>query len=161
MLARLFPVFDLPADWQPWLAPVIGLTSAGLTLFMGRTLVSRWRSRSRAASRDTPPPAGMRSERRKSPRRRCPAVKVVISDLDGQTRPHSAVLLDRSVGGMRLGVAEAISVGTVLSIRLDEGSPSASWPQLEVKYCFWQDDCWLVGCRFVGTPSWSVLMLFD
>jgi hypothetical protein len=162
MLARLAPLFDLPPEWQRWAAPVLGLTAAALTLFVGRVLVSRWRSRAHAAAgSETSGQAGTSPERRKSPRRRGPTVKVLVSDPDGRATRYSALLLDRSPGGMRLSVAEAVPVGTLLTVGPPEGSPSVPWLQMEVKYCIRQDDTWLVGCKFVGTPSWSVLMLFE
>jgi hypothetical protein len=160
MLARLAYLFDLPADWQPWVAPMIGLTSAGLTLGVGWTLIRRWRSRQRAAPEAGTPGKG-RPERRKSPRRGGPAVKVLLCDADGETKPYTAMLLDRSLGGMRLAVAEAIPVGTRLSVCSSKATGSDSWLRMEVKYCFWQDKSWLVGCKFAGTPSWSALMLFE
>jgi hypothetical protein len=157
MLARLAPLFDLPADWQPLAVPVIGLVSAGLALYWGRAIFGR---RTGSTSGGSTRKSG-RPERRKSSRHRGQPVKVLLADMDPRARPHTGLLLDRSLSGMRLSLTQAPTVGTILSIRAPEAPPSAPWVQMEVKYCFLQEDTWLVGCKFVQAPSWSVLQLFD
>jgi hypothetical protein len=69
-------------------------------------------------------------------------------------------MLDRSLGGFRLSVTQALPLGTRLSVRATHAPAKDSWVQVEVKSCRRQDNRWELGCRFVDEPLYSVLLQF-
>jgi hypothetical protein len=114
----------------------------------------------------TPPPAldpldgGTRPSRRAAPRRAGRHVDILLSDADQVEPPVQAWVIDRSAGGLAIGFLHPIDVGTILSVRPLEGQ-SVPWVQLEVRQCSELDGGnWRLGCKFVRTPPYSVMMLF-
>jgi hypothetical protein len=55
---------------------------------------------------------------------------------------------------------EAIKPGTVLSVRPTSAEDIVPWVDLEVCVCRPADECFELGCRFVKTPPYSILLLF-
>ena len=72
-------------------------------------------------------------------------------------QPLKPKALARQLG---LQVPRAFVVGTILSVRPDEAAKGVPWIQIEVKRCTKDDKAWRVGCRFVRTPPWSILLMF-
>jgi hypothetical protein len=152
MPAYLLAAF-LPPPGQPWLIPLIGVLSAGLALVMARTLSAR----RRAAA----PPGGAFVERRQSPRRGGPPVQVYLSDEDAKAEPVTAWVQNRSLGGLCLAVTRQFEIGEIRSVRAAAAPASIPWVQVEVKYCYLREESWLIGCKFVFVPPWSVIVTFD
>jgi|SRR5208283_1400486 len=160
--------FDL-ATWGPWLAPAAGLLAAGVVFWLGRSLFVR---RGEEDTEDEegenleeggevdPFLHGATRERRGALRRGGNPVPVLITDANGEAEPLNAWVIDRSTGGLCLSVHEAIATGTVLSVRTSNAPQTVPWIQVEVKNCRPVGSDWELGCKFVRTPPWSVLLLF-
>jgi hypothetical protein len=156
---------DLLHHWAWWLAPFIGLSSAGLMLLLARSYLGRHN----AAAPPPPEPSnlsldpfdqGSAAERRASIRRRGKLVNVLISDAEGRASPFQGSVLDRSLNGLRLEVDRPVEISTVLSVRVAEISPAMPWVQVQVRRCDFHDGRWELGCQFVRTPPYSHLLLF-
>lgn len=169
MLAQLLLASELP--WQVVAGPAIGLASAGLTLYLGRLLI---RPRGRGAARSTaaagtaekaeqpfdPFVHGSANEKRTAHRRRGNPVQILITDAEATRTPELGWVVDRSVGGLCLSVSEEVKPGTVLSVRACHAPETIGWSQIDVRSCRPEGSTWELGCQFVRTPSWNVLLLF-
>lgn len=111
-----------------------------------------------------PPPVGLRAlstqERRSTPRRKGNPISVSISNGDRDLDPFQGWVVDRSAGGLRLLVDEAVPAGTVLSVRPTKAAPSVPWVQLKVKSCYPERKSWSLGCQFVQKLTWEDLQQF-
>jgi hypothetical protein len=167
MLAQLLLAFDLP--WQVVATPVIGLASAGLTLYVGRMLIRPYLVTNSVPS--APPEEkqdqkfdpfvhGSANEKRVAHRRSGNPVQILISDAEATRTPELGWVLDRSVGGLCLSVNAEVKPGSILSLRACHAPESIAWSQIEVRTCRQEGSAWELGCQFVRTPSWNVLLLF-
>lgn len=101
---------------------------------------------------------GSPSERRTSPRREGAPITVCITGPLVGT--FEAAVLDRSVQGLGLSAPRPVARGAVLRIRPTNAPTSIPWIQVRVKNCRKRGQRWMLGCQFVETPSWDVLLLF-
>jgi hypothetical protein len=144
--------------------PIIGLTSTGLALLIGGVLL-RWRRSSprlKQTALAVPDPFthGSATEKRASFRRMGNPVKVLVSDEEARARPTEGWVMDRSVGGLCLSVPHEMSNNTILSVRTVSAPTEIPWVRVQVKRCRPLEGHWELGCEFVRTPTWSVLLLF-
>lgn len=80
---------------------------------------------------------------------------------DGQYgRPDYALVLDRSTTGLRLAVSRDIRPGSLLSVRAESAPEDSPWVFVEVRHARSSGKFYEIGCRFVESPPWSVLLLF-
>ncbi|MBY0527510.1 MAG: PilZ domain-containing protein [Gemmataceae bacterium] len=116
----------------------------------------------RASKRPGPSPIKPLSsqERRSTPRRKGNPVSVAIADAADESETIQGWVLDRSAGGLRLLVDEAVPAGTLLSVRPSKAPPSFPWVQVKVKSCYPERKSWNLGCQFVQKMSWEDLQLF-
>jgi hypothetical protein len=143
----------------------IGVVSAGLAVVVSRLLSGRQRV---AAPPPEPPPVeqsdpfthGGSMEKRSALRRQGNPVEVAIADSEGQTELTRGWVVDRSTGGLCLSLFQPLDVGSVVNVRPCRVEPAPPWVRVEVRKCRRQPDGWEVGCQFVRTPPWSVLLLF-
>jgi PilZ domain len=105
------------------------------------------------------PPANQGQERRTVPRRR-KQVKVFIASDGEEPAPQRGWVVDRSPGGLRLSVSEAVPVGRVLRVRAANALDPVTWLRVEVKSCRRKGYPWELGCQFLGNPPYSQLLLF-
>jgi hypothetical protein len=163
MLMLSFAGLD-PAHWQEWIIPVVGALSTGLALVMGYALLRRSplpKLPSPARQPDYDPfVQGSLREQRKSFRRAGNAIEVLISDAEVSQQPQHGLVLDRSLGGLRLLASESLTVGATITVRTLNAPPSVPWVEMEVRSCRQVSDGWELGCKFVKTPPWGVLLLF-
>jgi hypothetical protein len=158
------PEIDL-SQWKEWIAPVAGLGAAIVVLLAGLLLFGR---RKRVRPIMPPLPAhtadpflhGSAAERRSSLRRGGNPVAVLISDARARSEPVPGWVVDRSTGGLCLSVSDKLTPGTVLSVRTANAPEAIPWVQVEVKNCREAGSAYEVGCQFVRTPPWSVMLLF-
>jgi PilZ domain len=99
-------------------------------------------------------------ERRSTPRRKGNPVSVAIANGDGGVETIQGWVVDRSAGGLRLLVDEALPAGTVLNIRPTKAPPSFTWVQVQVKSCYPERKSWSLGCQFVQKVPWERLQQF-
>ncbi len=157
---------SLPA----WAAPAIGLASAGLTFAFGFAVLGRRRRISvpppePAAAAQGAGPAdpflqGSGAERRVAHRRQGTQVQALVAEGDDTANAVPCWVVDRSVGGLGLRMETAVGKGAVLRVRPRDAAAIIPWTEVEVKSCRQQGATWEVGCQFVRTPPWSVLLLF-
>jgi len=171
MLADFFGEdFDW-SDWSPYIGPAVGVLAAVVVLLVGWMV-----SRRRSAGSFPPPPSpnlksgsnpagdpfvqGANQERRIALRRGGNPVSILISDANAQAQPTPGYVVDRSTGGLCLSVSNSVPEGTVLSVRTTNAPQTVPWVQIEVKNCRLVGTEYELGCRFVRTPPWSVMLLF-
>ena len=99
-------------------------------------------------------------DRREAPRTRR-QVRVQITDADGKDPPVTAWVTDCSLGGLCLNVKQQTNPGTVLSVRPASAPPSVPWVQVQVKSQRSFEGNWELGCQFVHTPSYSIVLMFS
>ena len=151
----------------PW--PTVAAVSAGLLGTFAVYVFGRRRARARlaaagAASAEATVPdpfeTGSLGERRRGLRRKGGAVGVnIVSDVNpGQMVP--GLVLDRSTGGLGLLVEKEVESGTILKVKALNAPQTTPWVEVEVKTCKPDGHEWQLGCSFLKTPPWSILLLF-
>ena len=103
---------------------------------------------------------GRNKERRAALRRAGNAIPIYIADEKAEAEPITGWVLDRSTGGLCMSVEVEIEPNTVLSVRTRNAPESIPWWQIEVKSCRKSGKEYELGCMWVRTPPWSVLLLF-
>lgn len=99
-------------------------------------------------------------ERRSTPRRKGNPVSVHVVDGTEMDDPFQGWVVDRSAGGMRLLVDEAMPAGTLLKVRPTKAPAGFPWIQVKVKSCYRERKSWNLGCQFVEKLSWEDLQQF-
>ena len=168
MFAQMLSAFDF-SQFGNWVIPGAGITSAGLALLVG-TFLSKGRSRRLATSATEPTREhrperdpfdhGSATEKRSALRRMGNHIPVWISDAESKTQARTGWVLDRSTTGLGLAYSEEVKPGTILSLRANNAPETAPWVQVEVKRCKSDGSHWELGCQYLRTPSWSVMLLF-
>lgn len=157
-------------DRVPWdlLIPL----SAGLVAAGSALVLSRFAFAKSAAASPVPPAEkpnaehdpfvqGSASEQRNAFRRRGGnPIKVQLGDPQQKGMVKDAWVVDRSMGGLCLAFNEAVAEGSVLEIRAANAPPATPWVEIQVKSCRQAKDDWELGCQFVKTPPWAVMLLF-
>jgi hypothetical protein len=158
-------VFDLAAD-LPWLIPAVGVAVACFAFVAGKLLLAPRRAAPPPAPAPPPGPApedvflhGSTRERRAAPRRRGNSVEVFFAPNPSQ-EPLPAWVVDRSVGGLCLTLEQPVKQGEVWHVRPRKAPDSTPWTAVEVRSCKPDEGTWEVGCRFLQTPQWNVMLLF-
>ncbi len=155
-------VFDFYAN-LPWTIPAMGVAVACFAFMVGkRFLVPR-----KAVAPPEAPPApnvdvflhGSVKERRTAPRRRGNSVEIFFAPAPNQ-EPLHAWVLDRSVGGLCVGLEQPIQQGEVWHVKPRNAPASTPWTPVEVRSCKPEEGSWEIGCRFLQTPSFNVMLLF-
>jgi hypothetical protein len=152
-----------------------GLATAGLALFAGRRMLAatptaRPAPPPRAAPpppRATPLPAAVEdafrlgvTDRREAPRRAGNCVDILVEGGPGAL-PSLAWVQDRSSRGLALVLGREPGEGARLRVRPAGAADSLPWTEVCVRSCAPAGPgTWRVGCEFVRTPPWNVLMLF-
>jgi hypothetical protein len=171
MLIAVFNNLPLPL-LLTWAVPFIGVVAAGLTFLVGRAVFNGLKARAGRGSPDRARAAapaggssdpfvfGSNSERRGAARREGNTVEVILATPGDGAEPLQGWVVDRSVGGLGLRTDVPVPVGAVFNVRPRNSTSIIPWTQLEVKTCRQEGAAWEVGCQFVRTPPWSVLLLF-
>jgi hypothetical protein len=156
-------------NWQEWFAPLAGIVSAMMALWMGRAWVSsRHQTKPALAAPDEKPGQvnpdpfvhGSSSEKRTALRRAGQPIKVTLCPEEDKSKQCPGWVIDRSVGGLCLYVNEPYPENTILSLRANHAPAEVPWTKVEVKRCQASRDGYELGCQFLSTPTWNVLLLF-
>ncbi len=99
-------------------------------------------------------------ERRSTPRRKGNPVSVHLIDGSEAGEPFEGWVLDRSTGGLRLLVDEAVPAGTLLKVRPTKVQHAFPWVSVKVKSCYPERRSWNLGCQFLEKLTWEDLQLF-
>ncbi|MCI0455652.1 MAG: PilZ domain-containing protein [Gemmataceae bacterium] len=104
---------------------------------------------------------GSASEQRSSHRRTGNPVEILIRQPDSRSKPVRGWVLDRSLHGLGLAMAEQrFGPGSVLEVRPANAPAVAPWVEVEVQNSRQRDGQWHLGCKFVRTPPWALLLMF-
>lgn len=163
MLAYNFFGWEVPHA-EVVVPALVGVVVAALALISARLF-----SRGTPGVQEQPPEAkpehdpfvqGSLSENRRAYRRGGNPVEVFISRPSARDHNLRGRVSDRSVGGLGLEVPLEFAPGTVLKV-LPVNAPNITpWVDVEVRSCRPVKEGWEIGCQFVKTPSWEVLLLF-
>ena len=166
-----------PPSWLPeeLAAPALAGSACALVLILAFVFI-RSRKRREIPFREIPfqPPLtvpraepeydpfvmGSASNKRNAFRRKGNAVQVLIREPGVKHDPIVGWVLDRSSGGLALMLPVEFSTGSRLEVRPDSQSGDALWLAVQVRSVRPQEDGWQIGCKFLATPPWSVLLLF-
>jgi PilZ domain len=153
-------------NWQEWAAPLAGLVSGLMALFTGQAWL-------RSRRRPKPPPSekqgqlapdpfvfGSASEKRVALRRTGQPTRVTIYTDAEEDKRYEAWVVDRSVGGLCLVVQHPFPEGTILNVRANHAPPQVPYVKVEVKRSQSSGDGYELGCQFLKTPTWNILLLF-
>lgn len=99
-------------------------------------------------------------ERRSTPRRKGNPVSVHICNDGNEDNSIQGWVVDRSAGGIRLLVDEAVSAGTLLKVRPTKAPSTFPWTSVKVKSCYPERKSWNLGCQFLEKLTWEDLQLF-
>jgi PilZ domain len=102
-------------------------------------------------------------EKRQAVRRRGNPVEVRCAIPDEKEVTEEGSVLDRSVGGVRICVPHEFDVGAILSVRPTDAPTMVPWIDVEVRSCRPSTEFpgdFELGCQFVKTPPFPILMLF-
>lgn len=154
---------DLPYS-EYWLPLLIGVVVGGMAILVIRPFVSRSGPVPLPKDKELPPnydpfAVGSPSEQRKAFRRGGQAVGVLYALPDRKKEPFQGWVVNRSVGGLCLSVHQEFEPGTILAVLPAEAPPMTPWVEVEVR-CRPVEDQLELGCKFVKTPPWSILLLF-
>lgn len=148
--------------WLPIAVAVVA--AAPLLVWLLRSQRTMVATPAGTASSGAAPPdpevAGASSEQRRSFRRGGNTISILFMRPGQKDNPLHASLVDRSLGGLCLLTHEAVPVGTVLSVRPANADQIVPWIEVEVCVCRPGEDSFEVGCRFVKTPPYSILLLY-
>jgi hypothetical protein len=144
----------------PWTILAIGIAVGCFAFVVGRRFLAP-----RPAEPAAAPPSedvflhGSQKERRSAPRRRGNSVEVFLTQAPDKEK-ILAWVADRSVGGLCLMVEKPVEPGSVWQVRPRTAPESAPWTPIEVRTCRAEKGEFEVGCRFVKTPQWNVMLHF-
>ncbi len=106
-------------------------------------------------------PAPQPDDRRSSPRRKkLLRVQIIQVSPNGEGEPFPGWVTDRSLGGLRLEVERAIDVGAALKVHSPFSTAQTPWVEVTVQSVQVMEDCRYLGCAFVRSPTWEVMMQF-
>jgi hypothetical protein len=160
MNAPLLAVFDFYAE-LPWTIPAMGFVVACFAFFVGKRFLAPRKTESPPAA---PAPTdvflhGSTRERRNAPRRRGNSVEVLFAPAPNK-EPRQGWVVDRSVGGLCVTLEQPVKEGEVWHVRPRNAATTIPWTPVEVRSCKPEEGNWEVGCRFVQTPQFNVMLLF-
>ena len=142
----------------PWMILAVGFVVACFAFVVGKRFVNPPKA-------EPPLPAapvdvfrhGGTKERRAAPRRRGNSVEVLFAPAPNK-EPLQGWVVDRSVGGLCLTLEQQVKEGEVWHVKPRNAPPSIPWTPIEVRTCKAEEGSWKVGCRFLQTPQWNVML---
>ena len=160
-------ILDYTPDQTGLVFLALSIPFMAMSLIVGRLVLSNRRARPKAGvPRGAEGPShdpfehGSVTERRSTTRRKGNPVEVLITDAEAEAEPWRGWVVDRSMGGLCLLLHDEVASGSTLGIKPRSAPPATPWVQLEVRSCKKERAGYQVGCQFVRTPPWAVLLLF-
>jgi hypothetical protein len=143
-----------------WLVPAIGLLACGMAFFVGWQLM---RPRRRSEEQDVPLDfeflKGVTRERRGAPRRKGNTLELQIT-LGEDGKEIKGWVIDRSQGGLRLLVEEAVPEMTLLRVRPRATGDQLPWTDVMVRSCRAEGYQFELSCQFQRPPNYNLLLKF-
>jgi len=106
------------------------------------------------------PPEHSYADRRAAVRREGPPVRVVVAAPGLRKGANEAYVIDRSTGGLKIALLQAVAVGGTLQVRAINAPETVGFVAVVVRSCRRNGDHFELGCEFEKTPPWNVLLLF-
>lgn len=156
-------------DWQTLSVPAAGLAVALLIMGAGLFWVGRRKTKVKeqapleaaVGSVADPFVQGPQSDRRQSPRRSGQSIKITIQFVNDPKTVFEGYVMDRSMGGLRLLLERPLTLNQMLNVRSTDAPQTVTWVQVQVRRMLQlPDKSYEVGCQFVRTPPWAVLLTF-
>jgi hypothetical protein len=155
---------DLPYS-EYWLPLLLGMAVGFLAIVVGKLAFFR-----KSVRLDSAPPRpkseydpfvqGSLSEQRKSYRRAGNPTHIYYAPVDRKDSPQRGWVLDRSMGGMCLLTEEEVQPQTILAVIPVNAPPMTPWVEITVCSCRACPEGFELGCKFVKTPAWAILLMF-
>lgn len=144
-----------------YLIPVVGVLVAAVAFFVLRGLGKRDEPDAPVAP-DVKPEVSAHGERRAVPRKKTPPVMVDLIDPEGKRPRLSAVVADRSTGGLALLSTDEIPLDTQWTVvpRSQRGTVKVS-VLVVIRSCVRGATGFQVGCQFLRTVNYNELMNFE
>jgi hypothetical protein len=111
------------------------------------------------AMSNTPEAEMVAGDKRTNFRRRDNVVEIFLATGPG-VEPRRAWVVDRSSSGLGIVVKIDVAPGSVIGVRPVEAPASAPWVDVEVRSCAPNGKHFRLGCKFLQTPEWGVLLMF-
>ena len=153
---------DLPYS-EYWLPLVIGMGVGLCAISVGKLAFGRKNHLHQKPPQNfnhDPFTQGSASEQRKSFRRQGNPTGVFIALPEKKDKPAQGLVLDRSMGGICLHVSDEYKAGAQLAVLPVNAPTMTPWVDIEVRTCRELQDGYELGCQFVKTPNWSILLMF-
>jgi len=158
---------DIPRPARPGGGDVPRPAARAESTDVARTARGGSRFERMTAAEPPPPPAAAppvaessSEERRTAPRRKGNPISVQVSNAAASTEPFQGWVVDRSSGGLRLLVDQAVAPGSILSVRPSKTHPSNAWVQIQVRSCRPERSSFNLGCMFVEKLTWAEMQMF-
>ena len=153
-----------------WLPLLIGMGVGVCALVVGKLVFGRRALIANVPAAAGPQPkaedafdpftTGSPTEQRKSYRRQGNPIEVYVAFPEQKERPRRGWVLDRSMGGLCLQTSDELKPGELLSVLPISAPNMTPWVDIEVRTCRNVQDGFELGCQFIKTPAWSILLLF-
>src|SRR5262245_36062663 len=155
--------WSLEPTWAvPFLGAAVAAVVAAVAWLVGRRLFVPHAADAQGGS-DEPPEVtflrGFTLERRATPRRRGNEVEIQLCDEAGGT-PFPAWVTDRSIGGLCVLVERPLDEGARMKLRPKNPPEALPWVPVLIRNIRNEEGLWEVGCQFVGTPPYNILLSF-
>lgn len=98
-------------------------------------------------------------EKRSTFRRRDRVVEAWLASEPG-AEPELAWIVDRSTTGLGVLLKRELPPGSIVGIRAVSAPATAPWVDVEIRSCALQGKRWRLGCKFLATPDWGLLLMF-
>jgi hypothetical protein len=150
---------------QGFLTICVGI-AAGLTVVGAIHYLIRPRMTVAPPSRPSTPETtdpfvhGSAFEQRKAVRREGNPTQVMVVDSSTGQAPTNVFVVDRCVGGLGLYAPDPIEPGRQLKVRPTNAPAVTPWVEVIVKSCRPTSQGFEIGCQFVKTPPWAILLMF-
>lgn len=162
-----FPLrLDIPYS-EYWLPLVIGVGVGVLAIGVGRLVLGKGQSgyepqpmTIQSAQTYDPYLQGSPSEQREHFRRNGNPTEVYFAFPGQKAKPLRGFVVDRSLGGVCMLCAEEVKEGTILAMLPVSAPEMTPWIDVKVCSCRLATDAYEVGCQWVKTPAWSILLMF-
>jgi hypothetical protein len=154
---------ELPYS-EYWLPLVIGMGVDVCALTVSKLAFGRKplvpRQKPEQTLKHDPFTDGSTTEQRKSFRRQGNPTGVHIALPDQKKQPSEGWVLDRSMGGICIQASQEYPPGTQLAVLPVNAPTMTPWVDIEVRTCRELKGGYELGCQFIKTPNWSVLLMF-
>jgi hypothetical protein len=168
----MYPLAQLPLMGPAWIFEEIGLPAlvgvgAGLLGILTFHFLIRpgkpggvVRIPRKAEAAYDPFVEGSASEQRMAHRRTGNPVEVWVRLPPDELSQQHGYVLDRSVGGLCLLLENSFPNDTVLHVRPANAPPITPWVAVTVRSSRQTREGWQLGCQFIRTPPWAILLMF-